>query len=71
MFPHFRATNSSTHPFLYIRKQEKTNPYYCKIYKNTNTEKTNKINLQDEKREQLISAPAIPAHFVAGARSAV
>jgi hypothetical protein len=30
MFPCVLATNSSTHPFLYIRKQEKSNPYYCK-----------------------------------------
>jgi hypothetical protein len=71
MFPHLLATNSFTHPFLYIRKQEKSNPYYCKIKKNTNTDKTNKINLHNKKREQLISALAVLAHFMAGARSTV
>jgi hypothetical protein len=36
-------------------------------WKNTNTDKTNKINLHDKKREQLISALAVPVHFMAGA----
>jgi hypothetical protein len=59
------------HPFLYIRKQEKSNPYCCKNKKNSNTDKSNKINVHDKKREELISAPAIRAHFVAGAWSAI
>jgi hypothetical protein len=55
----------------YISENKKNLIHTSAKIKNSNTDKSNKINLHDKKREELISAPAILAHFMAGARSTI
>jgi hypothetical protein len=62
-------THLRIHP--YISENKKNVIHTTAKIKNTNTDKTNKINLHDKEREELISTLAVPAHFLAGARRAI
>jgi hypothetical protein len=50
---------------------QKSSPWCTAKIKNSNTDKSIKINLHNKKREELISAPAVLVHFVAGAWSTI